>query len=207
MQHQIVTGSLRDPAFTRHYAAPMFRLRYRVFNDRLRWDVKCDGEFESDEFDDLHTLYLLAANEEGEPCGGWRLRPTTLPYMMADVPAFEPLLHGETAPRSPKVWEISRFAVDVERAGESAFGFNGVARDLIRSTIQFAVDNQIDQYVMVVSAAVERLLKHAGLSLHRYGPPVRIGRVLTVACRLDIDAQTRHAILGHELPAELKEAA
>lgn len=207
MQHHIVTGTLRDPFFARHYAAPMFNLRYRVFNERLNWDVKCQGEFESDQFDDLHTLYLVATNQDGDTCGSWRLRPTTLPYMMADVSAFEPLMHGQKAPRAPKVWEISRFAVDKEKMGDSSFGFNDVANSLIRSTIQFAVDNEIDQYVMVVSVAVERLLKHAGLTLHRFGPPVRIGKVLTVACRLDIDAQTRHVILGHPLPAELKEAA
>lgn len=207
MQHQIVTGTLRDPAFAGQYAAPMFRMRYRVFAERLHWDVKCQGEVERDEFDDLHTLYLLATDNEDEPCGGWRLRSTTLPYMMADVPAFEPLLHGNKAPRSPRVWEISRFAVDHDRLGASAFGFNDVASELIRSTIQFAVDNHIEQYVMVVSAAVERLLKHAGLTLHRYGPPVRIGKVLTVACRLNIDAQTRHAILGEPMPVQLQEAA
>lgn len=204
---QIVTGTLRDPGFQSRYAAPMFRMRYRVFHGRLRWDVQCDGEFERDEFDDLHTLYLLATGADDEALGGWRLRPTTLPYMMADVDAFAPLLHGQPAPRAPRVWEISRFAVDPDLDAASAFGFNSVARELIRGTIQFAVDNGIDQYVMVVSAAVERLLRNTGLTLHRYGPPVRIGKVLSVACRLDIDAQTRHAILGHPLPQALELAA
>jgi len=204
---QIVTGTLRDRHFADHYAAPMFRMRYRVFNQRLHWDVQCQDGQESDEFDDLHTLYLLAADGEGQAQGGWRLRPTTLPYMMGDVPAFAPLLHGQAAPRSPRVWEISRFAVDAEAAAASSFGFNDVARRLIHSTIQFAVDNQIDQYVMVVSCAVERLLKNAGLVLHRYGPAVRIGKVLTVACRLDIDAHTRHVILGHPAVSELRMAA
>lgn len=204
--HQIITGTLRDRAFAERYAAPMFRMRYRVFHERLQWDVKCDDGLESDEFDDLHTLYLLAADEDGDTRGGWRLRPTTLPYMMGDVAAFRSLLHGQAAPRSPKVWEISRFAVDTDSAA-AAFGFNEVARTLIHSTIQFAVDNQIDQYVMVVSTSVERLLRNTGLVLHRYGPPVRIGKVLTVACRLDVDAHTRHVILGHPAVSELRMAA
>lgn len=207
MQHQIVAGTLRDAVFASHYAAPMFRMRYRVFNERLRWDVQCEGEFECDEFDDAHTLYLLATDAVGKTQGGWRLRPTTLPYMMADVPAFQPLLHGTPAPRAPRIWEISRFAVDTETSQDNRFGFNTVARDLIRATIQFAVDNQIDQYVMVVSVAVERLLRHAGLTLHRFGAPVKIGCVRSVACSLNIDAQTRHAILGEQLPDALQEAA
>ena len=205
--HHIVTGTLRDAGFQSRYAASMFRMRYRVFHGRLRWDVQCDGDFERDAFDDLHTLYLLATDNDGETRGSWRLRPTTLPYMMADVDAFAPPLHGHAAPRAPRVWEISRFAVDHDLEAAAAFGFNDVARQLIRGTIQFAVDNGIEQYVMVVSAAVERLLRNTGLQLHRYGPPVRIGKVLSLACRLDIDAQTRHAILGEPLPQPLEMAA
>lgn len=200
--HQVVAGTLRDPSFAQRYASPMFRMRYRVFHERLHWEVKCNDGQEQDEFDDLHTLYLLAADDAGDAHGSWRLRPTTLPYMMADVSAFDCLMHGQRAPRSPRVWEISRFAVDTGDQAQASFGFNEVARTLIHSTIQFAVDNQIDQYVMVVSTAIERLLKNTGLTLHRYGPPVRIGKVNTVACRLDIDAHTRHVILGHPLPQE-----
>ncbi|MBI2383818.1 MAG: GNAT family N-acetyltransferase [Gammaproteobacteria bacterium] len=205
--HQIVTGTLRDAAFARHYAPPMFRLRYRVFHERLGWDVKAQDGVEKDEFDDLHTLYIVAAElPGGRTLGGWRLRPTTLPYMMADVAAFAPLLHGQAAPRTPDVWEISRFAVDAD-AGRAHFGFNAVAREMIRATIQFGADNGIGQYVMVVSAAVERLLRNAGLVLHRFGPPRRIGAVLSVACTLNLDAQTRHAILGHPLETDLRRAA
>jgi acyl homoserine lactone synthase len=122
--------------------------------------------------------------------------------MMADVPAFDPLLHGARAPRAPRVWEISRFAVDTDNDARGSFGFNTVAKGLIRATTQFAVDNGIDQYVIVVSVAIERLLRNLGLKLDRYGPPVRIGRVLTVACRIDVDANNRHAILGHPLPQD-----
>lgn len=205
--NQIVTGTLRDPGFNARFADPMFHMRYRVFHGRLRWDVQCEGDQERDEFDDPHTLYLLATDDAGTTLGGWRLRPTTLPYMMADVAAFAPLLHDKTAPRAPRIWEISRFAVDPQLGAETAFGFNSVARDLLRATTQFAVDNGIEQYVMVVSVAVERLLRNCGLALHRFGPPVRIGKVLSVACRVDIDAHTRHTMLGHPLPQTLEMAA
>lgn len=198
----VVTGSLQDPCFRSGHAESMFQMRYRVFHERLRWDVKCSNGQESDQFDDDYSLYFVVADEEGAAQGSWRLRPTTLPYMMADVAAFDPLLHGARAPRAPRVWEISRFAVDTESDARGSFGFNAVARDLIRATTQFAVDNGIDQYVIVVSVAVERLLRNLGLKLDRYGPPVRIGRVLTVACRIDVDANNRHVILGHELPQD-----
>ena len=61
------------------------------------------------------------ANNPAEIIGGWRLRPTTLPYMMKDV--FPQLLGGTPAPVRPDIWEISRFAVDEERADQPGFGF------------------------------------------------------------------------------------
>lgn len=198
----VVTGSLQDPRFRSGHAEAMFRMRYRVFHERLHWDVQCNDGLESDQFDDDYSLYFVVADDEGQAQGSWRLRPTTLPYMMADVAAFDPLLHGARAPRAPWIWEISRFAVDTDSDARGSFGFNAVAKDLIRATTQFAVDNGIDQYVIVVSVAIERLLRNLGLKLDRYGPPVRIGRVSTVACRIDIDAHTRHVILGHELPQD-----
>lgn len=201
---QIITGSLADPRFAARYAAPMFQLRYRVFHERLRWDVRCDGDMEYDDFDDAHSLYLLAA-ENGRTVGGWRLRPTTQPYMLSDV--FPQLLHGQKPPRSPSIWEISRFAVDTDAQTNAGFGFNEVAREMVRSTIQLAVDNDISQYVMVVSVAVERLLCNTGMVLHRFGPPQRIGRVRSVACWLDIDGHTRHVILGHPWTGQMRAAA
>lgn len=199
----IIDGTLADPSFVAHCADPMYRLRYRTFFERLEWDVKVADGREIDEFDDRHTVYQLATDDDGVILGGWRLRPTTLPYMMKDV--FPQLLGGMPAPECSEIWEISRFAVDEARANEPGFGLNQTARALVRHAIQFAVDHNISQYVMVVSVAVERLLANTGMVIRRFAPPQRVGRVRSVACFLDIDADTRHVILGTPLP--LKQAA
>jgi hypothetical protein len=39
--------------------AEMHRLRYRVFKERLDWDVQFSGDMEIDEFDALHPAYLI----------------------------------------------------------------------------------------------------------------------------------------------------
>jgi acyl homoserine lactone synthase len=199
--HQIVCGTLADSAFLRDYAPAMFRLRYHVFHERLRWQVQCRDGCEIDQFDDARSLYMLATPGPGITLGGWRLRPTTCPYMLDTV--FPQLLDGQPPPRAPEIWEVSRFAVDDRDDGPdgAAFGFNGVARSLVRAVIRHAVDHGIRQYVMVISVAVERLLANTGMALHRFGPPQKIGRVRSVACWLDIDAHTRHVILGEPAPA------
>jgi acyl homoserine lactone synthase len=200
MNH-IVNGTLDDPQFVARCAEPMYRLRYRVFFERLQWQVKtCDG-CETDEFDDVHNLYQLATDTRGDIVGGWRLRPTTRPYMMKDV--FPQLLAQVPAPVRPDVWEISRFAIDEDLAAQPGFGLNDTARALVHHAIQFAVDRGISQYVMVVSVGVERLLANTGMIIHRYAPPQRIGRVRSVACYLDIDEHTCQVILGHPLPLRI----
>ena len=48
-----------------------------------------------------------------------------------------------------------------------------------------------DQFVTVTSVALERLLKRTGLPIRRFGDgkAQRVGKVLTVACWVDINEQ------------------
>lgn len=201
---QIVCGALHDRHFVDHYSEPMYRLRAKVFQDRLRWDVKVENGLEQDQFDDNDSVYMVATDDDDQVCGGWRLRPTTRHYMLSDI--FPQLLNGQPVPRHRQIWEISRFAVDTSDVARTAgFSMGETARQLVRDTVQFAVANHINQYVLVTSVAVERLLASTGLVLHRFGPPVKIGRVWSVACWVDIDAHTRHVALGEPLP--MREAA
>lgn len=194
---QIVCGALHDRRFAERYSEPMYRLRCQVFHERLRWDVKVENGMERDQFDDADSVYMVATDKDDQVSGGWRLRPTTRHYMLSDI--FPQLLNGQPVPRHRRIWEISRFAVDTSDVARTAgFSMGETARRLVHDTVRFAVDHQISQYVMVTSVAVERLLASIGLVLHRFGPPVKIGRVWSVACWLEIDAQTRQVILGEE---------
>jgi acyl homoserine lactone synthase len=195
-----VIGTLADSRFARLYADDYFRLRYRVFHERLHWDVQCQDEKETDEYDDDRTVYVLTADDDDHVIGGWRLRPTLERYMLEEV--FPQLLCGAVVPRHPRIWESNRFVVDQREAKTRAYGFGDAASQLFRATTQYAVDRGIDEYVMVLSAGVVRLVRHSGLIVHTYGRPMRIGEVLSVACRIEIDAHTRHVLLGEPVPLE-----
>ena len=196
--HHTAIGTLSDPDFAARYAEPFFRLRYEAFYKRLNWDVKCDGEREIDCYDDAHTVYVVTCDDDDRVVGGWRLRPTVTRYMLEDV--FPQLLHGAPAPHHPRVWESNRFVCDKRAAKRGGFGFNHAARELFRATAQYAVERGIEAYVMVLSAGVVRLTRNSGLVVHTYGPPTRVGDVLSLGCRIDIDAHTRHVLLGEPLP-------
>lgn len=191
----VVRGGRHDPWFMSTYAEAMHRLRYRVFHQRLRWDVTvCDG-LERDRFDNDHTVYMVTTDITNVLSGGWRLLPTTRDYMLSDV--FPQLLLGQHPPCDRHIWEISRFAVDTkERAQTAAFSLGETAGLLLVDAVRFAIENDITRYVLVTSVAVERLLAGTGILIRRFGAPVRIGRVMSVACWIDIDVHTRHILLG-----------
>ena len=53
--------------------AEMQRLRYRVFKQRLDWDVQVSGDMEVDEFDVLRPVHLLHRSTDGQIQGCVRL--------------------------------------------------------------------------------------------------------------------------------------
>lgn len=198
MQHEIVTGSLRE--LTDQDREGMFRLRYDTFRVRLGWDVKTtpDG-LEIDEYDALDPArYIVAHAADGAVDACWRLLPTQGPNMLRDV--FPELLHGQEAPCAADCWELSRFAIATGRlpasedAGNPQLGFGQLSLGLMSAAARFAAEHGIARYVTVTTAAIERMLKKQGLNVHRLGPPIRVGQVLTVACFIEVDAITLAAL-------------
>ena len=92
----------------------MFRLRAKVFNDRLGWEVKVRDNRETDRFDELNPLYVVETDEKRNVLASLRLLPTG-PHMLSDV--FSELMGPESIIRSPRVLESSRFAADTELLG------------------------------------------------------------------------------------------
>lgn len=165
----------------------------------LIWDVTSRDGREYDRFDDADSLYVLGTDDEEALSGGWRMRPTDRGSMLGEV--FTELLDDAPVPHDPSVWEISRFVV--KRKARRTPGSRKPcwkARPLLREAIQFALDRQITRYVFVISLAVERLIAHSGLTVHRFASPMRIGRAMSVACWIDIDARARRLL--EESPAD-----
>jgi acyl homoserine lactone synthase len=174
----------------------MHVLRRKVFLDRLGWSVHCDKDGrERDVFDTLDPLYLVACEPEqpSRALGCWRLLPSTGPYMLRDV--FPELLGGQPAPDIGRVWEISRFAIDME-AGGGTFGFSLLPALMLRSLVRHAATHGIESIVGVTTVAVERMLRKLGFEVERYAPPRRIGSVMSVGFCLPMSRQVQLRVCG-----------
>jgi len=174
--------SLDNRQFGQHLdlLAAMYRLRRRVFKDRLDWSVSVSGDMELDLYDALNPTYLLVTSNQGDVVGCVRLLPTTGPTMLANT--FPVLLGGQEAPRCARILESSRFCVDTKLATE--LGENSLNRAtfiLFAAMIEGLRSAGADSIVTVTDTRMERILRRAGWPLERFAPPQRIGQTMALA--------------------------
>lgn len=206
---QILMGRPTDAQMNWRTLHGMFRLRDTVFHKELGWEVQSDQGLERDYYDDLAPVYIISRTPSRriEACA--RLLPTTGSYMLKDT--FPELLRGEPAPRDPNIWELSRLAAKPEHNDECRqFNFRQPTLQMLQRAVDFAGQHGIRSCVVVTSVALERLLLKLGIPLRRFGDKKaqKIGKVLSVACWIDINDQCCRAIQQSiELGQEERRAA
>jgi N-acyl-L-homoserine lactone synthetase len=167
----------------------MHRLRYRVFKERLDWDIQISGDMEIDEFDAVHPAYLIQRASDGRIQGCVRLLPSIGPTMLRNT--FPILLDGTPAPASPTIWESSRFALDLPPGSPKAVrGLATATYELFAGMIEFGLSRQLTEIVTVTDARMERILRRAAWPLRRIGKPRALGRTLAVAGYLEVSIES-----------------
>lgn len=195
MDNRIQVARSNDVTLQTDVLENLYRFRTEMFYNRLKWDVNIANGLEKDQYDEVDPVYLFSHNQQHEIQSCARLLPTTGPYMLREV--FSHMLQGEAAPQDATVWELSRFAViPAGSTVQQQATFHPVTFRMMQEAVDFADHNGIQRYVIVTSVALEKLLRRIGISLHRFGQgqPVWIGNVLSVACWIDINDQTRRAV-------------
>jgi acyl homoserine lactone synthase len=175
--------------------AEMHRLRHRVFKERLGWDVQASGDMEIDEFDALHPTYLVQRSIDRPIQGCVRLLPSIGPIMLRET--FPVLLDGASAPSSPRIWESSRFALDLYADAPKTQGGIAIATyELFAGMIEFGLSRNLTDIVTVTDARMERILRRAGWALRRIGAPRMLGTTLAVAGYLEVSAESLARVRG-----------
>jgi acyl homoserine lactone synthase len=180
----------------------MYRLRSKIFHERLGWEVRVENGREHDWFDLIGPHYLVAHDGASNALGCCRLLPTLGPNMLRDIFPF--LLDGAPPPASALAWEVSRFAISHHCAGDG-FGFGEVPETMLSDMFRFASAQGVDDLVGVTSAPVERMLRHMGLHVERLGEARRIGRVMSLAFRMPVLDNLR--VVGATPAADIARAA
>jgi N-acyl-L-homoserine lactone synthetase len=156
----------------------MFRLRARVFRDRLRWDVQVADGKERDKYDDEGPVYLIYADDESRKVkGSLRLLPTTGPTVLADI--FRDTLPDAVHLSSPTTWECTRFCLE-----DHNLSFGHREELLIASTIliaalgDIAIAAGIESIVGNFDSTMLRLYRRIGCEVEVLGSTQRYGRAV-----------------------------
>ncbi|GMQ96379.1 MAG: acyl-homoserine-lactone synthase AbaI [Gammaproteobacteria bacterium] len=192
----IITAKIGDPALTPVLLADMFSFRARVFSQQLGWERESDQG--RDNLDDLNPVYVISL-DHGRVNGCLRLLPTDGWYMLGDE--FPELLWGEQPPRSPVVWEVSRFAAqEINAPCESSVQIASpdIAWELILSAMRFALNAGVETFVAVASTDVESYLKSVGLRMRRFGlgHQVMVSGCAITALKINVTASLARIDLG-----------
>jgi N-acyl-L-homoserine lactone synthetase len=173
--------------------AEMHRLRYRIFKERLGWDVQVSGDMEVDEFDACRPVYLLQKGDDGRVQGCVRLLPTTGPTMLRDT--FPALLDGQVTPACDTIWESSRFGVELcTSQAKSAGSIAKATYELFAGMIEFGLMRQLTDIVTVTDARMERILCRARWPLRRLGSSRPIGKTIAVAGYLEVSRERLQSV-------------
>lgn len=178
-----------------HEKNSMYLLRGKTFGDRLKWKVNVDSGLESDIFDNSSAVYSLISDAK-KVVACTRVLKTTNAYMLKDV--FPELARGEKIPEKEDVLEISRFAIDKEYGRSYKGVVSHLTYELFRSLYIYAVENRISNYVIVTTVAAEKIMKHMGLPVRRFGDgkETLLGSTKSVGLWLDVNRKYAESV-GH----------
>ncbi|SHE55938.1 acyl homoserine lactone synthase [Ruegeria intermedia] len=176
----------------------MFKLRARVFGDRLGWEVNIEDGRERDQFDDLNPAHVVSISDEGDVVGCMRLLQTTGPHMLADV--FNSILDGEPPIRSSQVWEATRFCVDTKKLGRGR-GKNSVSyvtSEVMIGSFEYAMEAGVKDAVAVIDPVMNRVLQRSGNAPYDYvGTAKPMGKVVAMAALMDCSEERISSIRNY----------
>lgn len=139
----------------------MYRLRAKIFKDRMGWDVHVDmNGLEIDDFDTDDAIYLLHVNDQGHVTGNWRIIPTNHLTMIEKV--WPHYLDDIKMTKSPLSWEMSRFAVDKDDSQslkEGIHSFNKVTAEMFCGLTDLCIYLGIEEIYTLYNKQIGKLLR------------------------------------------------
>lgn len=165
-----------------HLLDQSFRLRKKVFADRLGWRVAVSGPYEKDRYDSYQPAYLIWCDElQTRLYGSVRLMPTTGPTLLYDV--FRETFPDAFDLVAPGIWEGTRMCIDEDAVWqdfpdlrpERAFCL------LLLALCEVALDNGIHTLISNYEPHMRRIYQRAGAEFDELGRADGFGK-LPVCC-------------------------
>lgn len=147
----------------------MYADRKRLFVDLFGWDVPVvDDRYEMDQFDNDHTIYLIAADDDGGHAAPIRLFPSSQPHMLGTLFAH---LCPLGVPVDDVTWESSRLCLPQRHGAERR---RELRNRLFSAMVDVAPERGIERYTGVIPDPFRKEVLSLGWQAEPLGPAVRI---------------------------------
>jgi acyl-homoserine lactone synthase len=131
------------------YFDRLFRLRYQVFVKQRGWPLPAVNSHEIDQYDDDDAVYFLDLDDQDRIQGTVRMTPTVKSSLLADY--FPHLVENGQSPRSPQVYEATRYIVlPAQKTREALRLAKG---RLLTTLLGWCLDKRLSHLQAVVDAA------------------------------------------------------
>jgi N-acyl-L-homoserine lactone synthetase len=135
----------------------MYRLRHKVFFEKLKWQVKSQDNMEKDEYDENNTFYLIYKDQNNIVRGCHRYIPMNHSCMF-DGP-FDFVLPNLKDYKNAKYWEASRLAVDYDFSQEyTTKDAKNICSRIFAASVLLGLDAEIEGFVTLSYPSVARIL-------------------------------------------------
>ncbi len=162
-----------------------YRLRHRVFAERLRWVPEREDGLETDIYDSWSSTIGLFSDDK-HLLGIVRMTQAPLPFML-DSEFSACLIGSHEVRKATDTAEITRLAVapDIE---DRALSMKAM-RILIKGSYQWCLAHHVRYTYLVVENRLLRALRLMGWPCHPIGAPVALppAEVLSIAALIDLD--------------------
>lgn len=146
----------------------MFADRKRLFVDLFGWDVPVvDDQYEMDQFDNAHTIYLIVADDDGSHVASIRLFPSIRPHMLGTLFAH---LCPFGVPADEATWESTRLCLPQRHGAERRRELRNM---LFSAMVDVALKRGIERYTGVIPDSFRKEVLSLGWQAEPLGPAVR----------------------------------
>ncbi len=187
----IIAASIENAHLYGDVIPSIFRLRHQGFKQRQNYDVPYFKDMEYDAYDTPATTYLAWRDDDDVVRGCTRLFPTTRPYMIEEI--WPHSLQNMTPPKSPYIWEASRFCIDKELPAQVRKKVHG---ELLCAFQEFGLQSNVDWMIGVMTPPIWRaVFINAGWPIEFLGDVLELGpREKIVTGKMKISKKVLHSV-------------
>lgn len=175
-----------------HLLDQSFRLRKKVFADRLEWEVSVSGDHERDSYDRFNPAYLIWCDaDRSRLYGSVRLMPTTGPTLLYDV--FRNTFPNACDLIAPGIWEGTRMCIDEDAIAQD---FSDLRPDrafclLLLALCEVALEKGIHTLISNYEPHMRRVYQKAGAEFDELGRADGYGRFPVCCGAFEVSSRVR----------------